>query len=192
MKNDVQLMNLYPLTCPPVFMLSLLERNLRERTSLKYLFPYFESMARHGKENEIFSICHDLSMAVLHYDEEALAPCLSFLQNLLNFPALKKYPAIETEIKLFHTFVLLVMEKTDLAETGLRSIVRKNPVSGKNADQIQQFILLLKLSLSNKSAGKQKKIFEAFKLYQLLERSENASLSYVKWKEKHILQLSMY
>lgn len=189
-QQPIELFNLYSITTPGIFLITLLEKTIQEKLPIQNLKRYILSLPVPEPDDEVMHIYYHISLAAVHYECDDISDCDQALQKLINFNFLKKYPRTETELKLFYIFILLLNEKSDLAENLIRSIARKN-INDNSSEQSLQFISLLKLCLVNNSSTKQKKIFEAFKLYKLLSSTDNTFLSYIQIKEKHILQLSM-
>lgn len=183
------LMNLGPLTCIGKFFLSSFERSLAEKNPVESLRDSLLKIAPEDENDEAVQIYYHLTLAAIHYETENFHDCNQSLQKLINFNFLKKYSSAETEIKLFYILILLLTEKYDLAENTLRSLTRKN-----NADEMpeimNQFLSLLKIAVSVASPGKQKKLFDSFRIYKLMSQAENNFLTYLQLKEKHVIQLS--
>lgn len=188
--DPLTLSNIYNITTPYRFLISLLEMIVQEPEKIAEASHFIHLFTEPEEESEAEYIWYHLAQTVVHYYLDNTSGTLTKIQKLINFPALKKYRKIDIEVKLLYAFLLLLENKPDLAESILRN-VNRNKNKESDPERKKLFVQILNTALNSKTKNKSKKIFEAFRIYNLLTSNPNPFLSYIKLHERHILELGM-
>ncbi|HET6990436.1 MAG TPA: hypothetical protein VFJ43_03890, partial [Bacteroidia bacterium] len=114
------------------------------------------------------------------------------LNNCLNEISFKNYPFAEFQVKLFQVLLLLLAEKTEAAEIVFRSVSRKlqSEEFSSQFPQANAFSKFLKIAINDNSAGKLKKLNEAYAAFNLINTGQHKLLKFMPLSEEHFRVLA--
>jgi hypothetical protein len=155
------LVNYTTFTFPGQFLISKIERNLRNGTEAELyhenetVFEDFEVDVQDIPKHIVYILYRSLSCYYADkYDEAA-----KLINNLLNEVSLKKYPFIQLEIKSLLALQYVLLKDYELFNQLSNSIQRQIRLFGKDAcENILLFLKVLKISTSEAKKEKAKKI----------------------------------
>jgi hypothetical protein len=155
------LVNYTTFTFPAQFLISKIERNLRNGTEAdlyhenETVFEDFEVDTQDVPKHIVYILYRALSCYYADkYDEAA-----KLINNLLNEVSLKKYPFIQLEIKSLLALQYVLLKDYELFNQLSNSIQRQIRLFGKDAcENILLFLKVLKISTSEAKKEKAKKI----------------------------------
>ena len=155
------LVNYGTFTFPAQFLISKIERNLRNATEAELyhenetVFEDFEVDVQDVPKHIIYVLYRSLSCYYADkYDEAA-----KLINTLLNEVSLKKYPFIQLEIKSLLALQYVLLKDYELFNQLSNSIQRQIRLFGKDAcENILLFLKVLKISTSEAKKEKAKKI----------------------------------
>lgn len=138
--------------------------------------------------NHIYSLTNNVMFrAGVAFERGQYADAASMLNDFLNDVSLKNFFVAEYNAKLFLVLALLCAEKTEQAEIQFRSISRKI-ASTENKESlhngVNEWINLIKVVMSNKSADRKTKISEALESVNKARKSGCSLLPHIKLKEQ--------
>ncbi|MBX2965737.1 MAG: hypothetical protein KF845_06300 [Cyclobacteriaceae bacterium] len=196
--NDAagNLLTNYPTyTFPAQFLISKFERHLRLNTETELyaenenLFADYEPDASDVPGHVIFVTYKALSAYYADkYDEAA-----KLINGLLNEVSLKKYPVTQLEIKSLLALQYVLIRDYELFNQLASSIQRQIRLIGKDAcENIQLFIKILKISVSEAKREKAKKIHAVIPKLKVATASYFAPTLYIRLDEKLVNNLTEY
>lgn len=145
------------------------------------------------EHNQYARINIALFKAGIEFETGRFAAAAAILNDALNSLSLKSLLIAEYNIKLFLVMCLLCAEKTEQAEIQYRSVSRKiTAVENKEGFQagVNEWLNLVKLVLTGKSADRKAKIAEAVDLVNKSRKGQNALLPHIKVKEHAVAALT--
>ncbi|MBL7857808.1 MAG: hypothetical protein JNM57_08970 [Cyclobacteriaceae bacterium] len=187
------LVNYPTFTFPGQFLISKLERNLRNNTEAELyqenenVFSDFEIDMQDVPKHIVYITYRALSCYYADkYDEAA-----KLINHLLNEVSLKKYPFIQLEIKSLLALQYVLLKDYELFNQLSNSIQRQIRLFGKDAcENILHFLKILKISTSEAKKEKAKKISALIPRLNSLSVNYFAPTKLIKLDEKFINLLS--
>jgi len=183
--------NLY--TFSPQFLLTKLERHLKQDTAKllyeenKALFEDFEI----DKNNTAQYIIYVTYRAVSCYYADKYDEAAKWINNLLNDLSLKKIPNVLLELKLFLALQYALKKEDDLFIQLVNSIQRQIRIMGKqNCTHILLFTKVLKISLNEVKKSKPSKVQTYLNRLNKDAFTKVTPIKYLKFDEDFISRLT--
>lgn len=145
------------------------------------------------EQNHYARINIALFKAGIEFENGQYVAASAILNDALNDISMKALLIAEYNIKLFLVLCLLCAEKTDQAEIQFRSISRKlTSTENKEALHlgVNEWMNLVKIVMSGKSADRKTKIGEAAELVNKVRKGSNVLLPHIKLKENAVAVLT--
>lgn len=189
------LVNYTTFTFPAQFLISKIERNLRNGTEAdlyaenETVFEDFEVDTQDIPKHIVYILYRALSCYYADkYDEAA-----KLINNLLNEVSLKKYPFIQLEIKSLLALQYVLLKDYELFNQLSNSIQRQIRLFGKDAcENILLFLKVLKISTSEAKKEKAKKISALIPRLGTIQVNYFAPTRLVKLDDKFIRLLTEF
>lgn len=189
------LVNYTTFTFPAQFLISKIERNLRNGTEgdlyaeNETVFEDFEVDTQDIPKHIVYILYRALSCYYADkYDEAA-----KLINNLLNEVSLKKYPFIQLEIKSLLALQYVLLKDYELFNQLSNSIQRQIRLFGKDAcENILLFLKVLKISTSEAKKEKAKKISALVPRLATIQVNYFAPTRLVKLDDKFIRLLTEF
>jgi hypothetical protein len=189
------LVNYTTFTFPAQFLISKIERNLRNGTEAdlyaenETVFEDFEVDTQDIPKHIVYILYRALSCYYADkYDEAA-----KLINNLLNEVSLKKYPFIQLEIKSLLALQYVLLKDYELFNQLSNSIQRQIRLFGKDAcENILLFLKVLKISTSEAKKEKAKKISALVPRLATIQVNYFAPTRLVKLDDKFIRLLTEF
>ena len=189
------LVNYTTFTFPAQFLISKIERNLRNATEAdlyaenETVFEDFEVDTQDIPKHIVYILYRALSCYYADkYDEAA-----KLINNLLNEVSLKKYPFIQLEIKSLLALQYVLLKDYELFNQLSNSIQRQIRLFGKDAcENILLFLKVLKISTSEAKKEKAKKISALVPRLATIQVNYFAPTRLVKLDDKFIRLLTEF
>ncbi len=187
--RDLSLFLLLGHTCPaPHFFCAKIEYEIQNKKTSTLSNEYLENGIKPSTENVMEYFYYSIYGAACFFHSEKYQEGAAILNNCLNEISFKNFPFAEFQVKLFQTLLLLLSEKNESAEIVYRSVSRKLQSEDfpNQFPQAVAFSKFLKIAINDKSAGKIKKLNEAYSLFSLINSGQHKLLKFVPLSENQI------